>query len=185
MHRLHCSFVLGFHGCDRTVAETVISGREPLRPSKNDYDWLGPGVYFWEANPRRGLEFAFEAAERASRRKHRPVPLENASPSVVGAVIELGYCLDLTTSVGIEIVKEAHADMVATLTALGEKIPTNSEDRLRHNLDCAVMKYVRGILRRKKRRSTLYAPSSSKVSNFMKARAFMTKPTSRSASSIH
>jgi hypothetical protein len=34
-----------------------------FKPSNNDYDWLGPGIYFWEANPLRGLEFAEEAIE--------------------------------------------------------------------------------------------------------------------------
>jgi len=55
--------VLGYHGCDRTVGERVLRG-EPFIGSNNEYDWLGPGTYFWEANPQRGLEFAAEAAGR-------------------------------------------------------------------------------------------------------------------------
>lgn len=54
MHRLSSSFVLGYHGCDQSVGEALLRG-EPFRISNNDYDWLGPGVYFWEANPERGL----------------------------------------------------------------------------------------------------------------------------------
>ena len=40
------SFVLGYHGCDAALAEEVLAGREILRPSRNDYDWLGEGIYF-------------------------------------------------------------------------------------------------------------------------------------------
>ena len=52
--------VLGFHGCDEEVAEAVINDQKSLLKSENSYDWLGHGVYFWENNPRRALEFAEE-----------------------------------------------------------------------------------------------------------------------------
>jgi len=41
--------VLGFHGCDRSIRDKVVSieGGQ-LIPSMNDYDWLGNGIYFWE-----------------------------------------------------------------------------------------------------------------------------------------
>jgi hypothetical protein len=35
-----------FHGCDKDVAEAVLSGQATLQPSENDYDWLGNGIYF-------------------------------------------------------------------------------------------------------------------------------------------
>lgn len=54
MHALSASFILGYHGCDEAVAEKVLAG-EDFKPSDNDYDWLGSGIYFWEANPQRGL----------------------------------------------------------------------------------------------------------------------------------
>ena len=65
-------FLLGYHGCDEQVAENVLSGNDTLRPSTNDYDWLGHGIYFWESNPRRALEtprssLSSGAASRASR----------------------------------------------------------------------------------------------------------------------
>ena len=40
------SFVLGYHRCDRSVAERVLAGHEPLKASDNNYDWLANGVYF-------------------------------------------------------------------------------------------------------------------------------------------
>ncbi len=42
----------------------MILGGGSLRPSENDYDWLGHGVYFWENNEQRALQFAEEAARR-------------------------------------------------------------------------------------------------------------------------
>jgi hypothetical protein len=46
MHSSQPSFVLGFHGCDKAVAEMVLGGGSDLKKSENDYDWLGHGVYF-------------------------------------------------------------------------------------------------------------------------------------------
>lgn len=39
--------VIAYHGCDVETAERLLSG-EPFKPSQNDYDWLGEGIYFWE-----------------------------------------------------------------------------------------------------------------------------------------
>ena len=32
------TFILGYHGCDRELAEDVFAGRRALEPSVNDYD---------------------------------------------------------------------------------------------------------------------------------------------------
>ncbi len=58
------AFVLGYHGCSREVGEAVLSGDTHLKKSENAYDWLGPGVYFWEGSPKRAMQFAIEAAGR-------------------------------------------------------------------------------------------------------------------------
>jgi hypothetical protein len=50
--------VLAFHGCDRSVGESVLSGATDLLRSENDYDWLGHGIYFWENDPKRALQYA-------------------------------------------------------------------------------------------------------------------------------
>src|SRR5207237_848335 len=64
LSRLAASFVLGYHGCDADTARKVINGEEVLRPSDKKYDWLGPGAYFWESDPRRAMEWAVEAKGR-------------------------------------------------------------------------------------------------------------------------
>jgi hypothetical protein len=137
LHRLASTFVLGYHGCDRQVGERILKGR-PFRPSSNDYDWLGPGVYFWEANPQRGIDSARETAART----HGNI----SGPFVIGAVIELGLCLDLTTSAGIEWVRIAYDSLKASAAVGGVELPRNSSDRLRRNFDCAVIRRLHSIL---------------------------------------
>ena len=38
--------IIGYHGCDRAVAEKGLLRRARLEASQNDYDWLGAGIYF-------------------------------------------------------------------------------------------------------------------------------------------
>jgi hypothetical protein len=137
LHRLASAFILGYHGCDRRVGERLLEGN-PFRPSNNDYDWLGPGIYFWEANPQRGLDFARETAQRK--------PAQIGEPFVIGAVIELGLCLDLTTTAGIEWVKRAYDSLAEVVAAGTFRLPTNSADGLRRDLDCAVIRRLHSIL---------------------------------------
>ena len=141
MHRLTSSFILGYHGCDRRVGERLLAGKA-FKPSNNDYDWLGPGIYFWEANPVRGLEFA----EEASKRKTSNV----SKPFVIGAVIELALCLDLTTSSALDWVRIAYESLVDVTRAAGLDLPSNSKDELRRNLDCAVVRRLHTILETQK-----------------------------------
>jgi hypothetical protein len=54
--------ITGFHSCDREVELRVLNGEDQLKPSDNLWDWLGPGIYFWEQNPGRALEYAIECA---------------------------------------------------------------------------------------------------------------------------
>lgn len=58
MYTSPSGLVLGFHGCDKSVADKVLSGKTRLTSSTNSYDWIGNGIYFWENNPARALEYA-------------------------------------------------------------------------------------------------------------------------------
>jgi hypothetical protein len=136
--RLHTSFVLGFHGCDRPVGE-ALTGKLDLIQSDRDYDWLGPGVYFWEGDPVRAWEWAENRAKRVS----------GMVPYVVGAAIDLGHCLDLTSRGDIELLRNAYDGLVAALQEEGKPIPQNrnapggtGRDMLLRNLDCAVIRYL-------------------------------------------
>ena len=132
------SFVLGYHGCDRRVAQRVLSDRHSLRPSANDYDWLGDGIYFWEHNAFRAYEFACTARDR---RLGKP-RIEN--PTVIGAIIDLGLCLNLLDSRFIEMVRQAHGDLVEYSRKTDTPLPKNSrgQDWLLRNLDCAVIRFL-------------------------------------------
>ena len=50
--------LIGFHGCDETVRNSVVNNQSMLYESANDYDWLGSGMYFWENNRQRAFNFA-------------------------------------------------------------------------------------------------------------------------------
>lgn len=137
LHRLHSAFVLGYHGCDEEIAEKLLSGTA-FRLSENRYDWLGHGIYFWEANPKRGLDYATQLAKRGSKPRIK-------TPTVIGAVIDLGLCLDLTTLTGIEQVKRAHDALSALSERDGTQLPRNHPDLLRRYLDCLVIQTVHTI----------------------------------------
>jgi hypothetical protein len=135
LHRLSASFILGYHGCDQAVAEKLLAG-DSFEKSQNDYDWLGWGIYFWEANPKRGLDFAEEAMSRPGSKIK--------VPAVIGAVVDLGSCLDLMSAVGIDMVRAAYESLSETLKAAGQRLPEN-RGRLRHPLDCAVIEHLHAI----------------------------------------
>ena len=142
MHRLTTTFVLGYHGCDEAVAERLVAG-EAFFKSYNNYDWLGEGVYFWEANPLRGLEFAREVLRREG---------PNSSikkPTVVGAVIDLRLCFDLSTSAGAAEVKAAYRSFSSTVEAADQSMPQNhgGGDLVLRNLDRAVLEHLHAVRR--------------------------------------
>lgn len=106
--------VLGFHGCDRSVAERVLDGSvRHLSPSRNEYDWLGSGIYFWEADPWRAWDFAKECVERRHLTQGRI-----DTPYVVGAVIDLGHCFNLLEIEALRELQRAH-QLYVGLSKLG------------------------------------------------------------------
>jgi len=124
------------------VAARVISAKGRLTPSRNEYDWLGEGAYFWENNPQRALEFAIE-----SRRRRRREARRIKKPAVIGAVIDLGYCLNLLDSKYLQILKEGFRILSQTMEQAGQQMPVNKQaregnDLLLRNLDCAVINAV-------------------------------------------
>ena len=133
------SFVLGYHGCDRELAEDVFAGRHGLEASTNDYDWLGDGIYFWEHNAERAFRFASEAAARPRNDRQKI-----SEPAVVGAVIDLGHCLNLLDSQGLAEVAKTYVDVERLFREAGKELPRNTggPDRLRRELDCTVIRFL-------------------------------------------
>jgi hypothetical protein len=131
--------VLGYHGCDRAIGEAVLAGESDLKASQNAYDWLGHGVYFWEHNSTRAIEWA--SLLRAKPRKGRPQIKE---PMAIGAVIDLGFCLNLLDARFLSQLPIAFKKLQALHSSLGEPLPQNrtvggSSDLLLRHLDCAVI----------------------------------------------
>ena len=91
----------------------------------------GHGVYFWENDPQRGLEWA----------QHGNPKKKIADPDVVGAIIDLGYCLDLTTRIGLDEVAEAFEMLRATYETTKTPLPMNKggDDHEWRELDCQVI----------------------------------------------
>lgn len=130
------NLVLAFHGCDRNTYDNILFCNERLHKSTNDYDWLGNGMYFWEQN----LERAWKWAEEAALDPKRQV----SEPAVVGAVIDMGYCLNLLDSRSIELLRKQYELFKLKMSLSNQKIPENRDvkgntDLLLRYLDCAVI----------------------------------------------
>jgi hypothetical protein len=149
------AFILGFDGCDAQVAQAVLAGESQLKPSKNTYDWLGEGVYFWEQNPLRALEFAREMMSVNTPSGQPRIK----KPAVIGAVIDLGICLNLLDSKFLKTVSQAHASLLKLYEANGKNPPVNkqlrnSTDLIFRYLDCDVIEMIH-----ENRRSTPTLPA--------------------------
>ncbi len=142
--------ILGFHGCDEELGEAVLAGKKRLKPSNNKYDWLGPGIYFWENNPDRALEFAKEIQNNPRLSKKKV-----AKPFVLGCVINLGNCWDLLNSRGLKLMQLGYNSLKQTTDKSGDEFPQNKSvdgscDLLLRYLDCAVINTIH-LMKRKTR----------------------------------
>jgi hypothetical protein len=117
--------VVGFHGTSVDRAETIVYAGEFI-PSKNDYDWLGHGVYFWEHAPLRAWQWA--------RQKYRD------RAAVVEATIELGYCLDLTDLRYTSALRLSYERLREAFLKNRTPLPLN-RNKARF-LDCLVINYL-------------------------------------------
>lgn len=128
------NLVLGFHGCRQETFENVLYKHQPLAQSMNRYDWLGHGIYFWENSYQRALDWA-------SHYDH---------PAVIGAIIDLGLCLNLTDYYSSQILSRGYQHLLEECKSSGMEIPRNkntksSKDWLLRDLDCAVIEHVHSL----------------------------------------
>lgn len=143
LYKRQPGYVLGFHGCDRSVGEDVLAGRKPLEFSNNLHDWLGNGIYFWESSPQRALQWATESM-------HRPKQTQGSitDPFVVGAIIDLGRCCSLFDSSALEELRFAYDALSLTHETDGTPLPKNKgapPDRVLRFLDRAVIEMMHEI----------------------------------------
>jgi hypothetical protein len=102
--------VIAYHGCHEEIARRVLAG-ESLRPSRNKFDWLGEGIYFWEYAPQRAWEWAEPRfAEKAALLK---------------VEIRLGRCLNLLDTAYFEGLQRAYTAIVERNERAGRDVPGN------------------------------------------------------------
>jgi len=136
MYYSRSGLTLGFHGTDLSVVNKVVKSTEPLQYEGKPYDWLGAGLYFWKNSPSRALNFAQEIKKYPQF--HTSFKVEK--PAVLGAVIDLGKCLDFTDYGNLQLLKKGYE----IVKAIHKDIPLNSPengngDSLLRFRDCLVI----------------------------------------------
>ncbi len=139
--------IYGFHGIDESVAIKILNQNDEFIISENSYDWLGKGVYFWENNYERAKQYAEEDCKRLDSKIK--------TPFVLGAVIDLGNCLDLLNQEHLNFLGSAYETLAFDLRKEKKELPTNSKfnskdfDFKNRKLDCAVVQYAHKIAKTK------------------------------------
>lgn len=114
--------ILAYHGCDITTRDHLVSGTTKPKVSKNSYDWLYDGMYFFEGDHERALKLAKAAATRDSHSLTRQ-PI--VTPAVVGAVLDVDRMFDLSTQLGISYFKAASETLKSLHAESGKPLPQN------------------------------------------------------------
>lgn len=136
--------LLGFHGCDQSIRDQIISGQIMMKASHNGYDWLGSGMYFWQNNHERAMDFA----------KQAPGKSKIKAPGVLGAVFSLGNCLDLTDKLYIDMVRNAYFSLKNIFNKRNIPMPknrsaqgsSNPKDKVLRGLDYSVIESLHEVL---------------------------------------
>lgn len=134
MYKKRDNLLFGFHGCDETICDALVFGKQRnLNFSENPYDWLGKGMYFWENDPKRALEWA-ESLMHQPQNKNQKI----TKPAVLGAVICLGRCLDFLERENLRKLKDFYNTVSEDFKNRGIDLPENKggQDLFKRELDC-------------------------------------------------
>ena len=139
MYDFRPNTVIGFHGCDLDVRNKLVFSPNKVEISKKSHDWLGHGMYFWENNYTRAIEWA-EAGVNSGKIK---------KPAVLGAILQLDYCCDFLDSKFLKLIKQYFPVMIESYQKAGKPLPKNinalndhNNDKLVRYLDCAVIEFM-------------------------------------------
>ena len=116
MYPARPGLLIGFHGCEKAIRDDIIAGKRVLIESANGHDFA--------TNP--------------------PGNKKIETPSVLGAVIDLQFCLDLLDTVFLNRVKFSYYSLSRSAKMIGKELPHNrptkySKDLLIRELDYAVI----------------------------------------------
>ncbi len=133
------NLMIGFHGCDESIRNQLVSNPDKVRKSEETFDWLGNGFYIWENNYERALKWAEDKKARGRVK----------IPSVVGVIYQLDYCLDFTDSAFTDILSEYYSLMKTRFSFISKDLPQNRDlpkdkfhDLIFRELDCAVIEFL-------------------------------------------
>lgn len=132
--------VVGYHGTQLSVALDIVNRKRLFRPSQNDDDWLGHGIYFWEYAPQQ----AYWWAEKRKKRQNWDEPI-----AILGSMIRLGFCFDLLDPYNVKYLKEIYKEYRETEIAAERPIPENVNHY--KYLDCAAFQYAYAVIESSKR----------------------------------
>ena len=117
MYRSRPNLHIGFHGCDEAIRDELVLHPYRVKKSQESYDWLGHGFYVWENNQERAYKWAEDKRIRGNLK----------TPSVVGVIYQLDYCLDFTDSEFLNIISSYFELMKNDLHLAGKKLPKNKD----------------------------------------------------------
>jgi hypothetical protein len=139
MYDVRPNTIIGFHGCDLDVMTKLVNHPNQIEISKKPYDWLGHGMYFWENNYTRALEWAEKRVAEGTFKK----------PAVFGAILQLGHCCDFLDSKFTNMINGYYQAMEVEYENAGKKLPVNIDsevdkhkDKLIRKLDCSTIQFM-------------------------------------------
>lgn len=119
---------IGFHGTSEEAAQRILASGFEI--SRNEYDWLGDGAYFFQDVQARALEWA--------RDRFGP------QAAVVGAEINLDDCMDLLNARWHDVIRQAYSDLVHGIDVDHQFLPRQTSGA--HRLDRAVLNRTVAVL---------------------------------------
>jgi hypothetical protein len=144
MYNARPGLLIGFHGCDKVRQKELLINSAAMPVSIQPYDWLGNGMYFWENNSERALDWAKDKEAKGKIKE----------AAVIGAVIDLGHCCDLLDTSFIKMITVYFNLMKFELEKVGKTLPENEDiktdgnhDKLLRYLDCATLEFMHGQIR--------------------------------------
>jgi hypothetical protein len=139
MYDVKPNLIIGFHGCDASVRDSLLRTPNEIKISQKPFDWLGHGLYFWENNYDRALQWANEKKARGAI----------THPAVIGAALYLGYCCDFLDRRYIALLANYFSNMEERYKEMGKELPQNKDlpqdthkDKIMRHLDCAAIEHM-------------------------------------------
>ena len=143
MYSIRPNLVIGFHGCDAETCHSLLNSPAKIVYSDKPYDWLGNGMYFWENNYDRALQWAKDKKKRG----------DIETPAVIGAVLYLGHCFDLLDSQFVKLIQGYYNLLEAEYRISNIALPQNKDlsndkykDKIFRELDCKLIEFMYGAI---------------------------------------